>query len=198
MGAPRSGEGVAKMRGFKAMMGAGALALAMAAAPAAAVVTYTFEGLSAFGNGNFGRFQINLPGPVTATTVFPAAQFTSCEVLSNPDLSCGDHGFTFATVGGFGIDADMIEFAVRGDNGFGEIIELSRTFYYFAPGAFGANGTYETIIFGQDQAAVLEVSGIRGGGGGGPAVPEPASWAMLIAGFGLVGALQRRRPALAA
>jgi hypothetical protein len=26
------------------------------------------------------------------------------------------------------------------------------------------------------------------------AVPEPASWAMLIAGFGLVGTLQRRRP----
>ena len=35
-----------------------------------------------------------------------------------------------------------------------------------------------------------------GGGGfdpGGGAVPEPASWAMLIAGFGLVGAVARRR-----
>jgi hypothetical protein len=30
------------------------------------------------------------------------------------------------------------------------------------------------------------------------AVPEPASWAMLIAGFGLVGAAQRRRVARAA
>jgi hypothetical protein len=29
----------------------------------------------------------------------------------------------------------------------------------------------------------------------GGAVPEPASWAMLIAGFGLVGAIQRRRKA---
>jgi probable HAF family extracellular repeat protein len=28
-------------------------------------------------------------------------------------------------------------------------------------------------------------------------VPEPASWAMLIAGFGLVGAVQRRRRRLA-
>ncbi len=28
---------------------------------------------------------------------------------------------------------------------------------------------------------------------GGPAVPEPASWAMLLAGFGLVGGLSRRR-----
>jgi hypothetical protein len=36
-----------------------------------------------------------------------------------------------------------------------------------------------------------------GAGGGGPVggVPEPAAWAMLIAGFGLVGAAQRRRQA---
>lgn len=35
-------------------------------------------------------------------------------------------------------------------------------------------------------------------GSAGPAVPEPATWAMLISGFGLVGAtLRRRRPALA-
>jgi hypothetical protein len=32
----------------------------------------------------------------------------------------------------------------------------------------------------------------------GPAVPEPASWAMLIAGFGLTGAAMRRRRAVAA
>jgi hypothetical protein len=31
------------------------------------------------------------------------------------------------------------------------------------------------------------------GGGTGNAVPEPSSWAMLIAGFGLVGAARRRR-----
>jgi hypothetical protein len=37
-----------------------------------------------------------------------------------------------------------------------------------------------------------------GGGGGTPgAVPEPASWAMMIAGFGLVGAAVRRRRAAA-
>jgi hypothetical protein len=32
-----------------------------------------------------------------------------------------------------------------------------------------------------------------GGGGGGGVVPEPATWAMLIAGFGLVGGMARRR-----
>ena len=36
--------------------------------------------------------------------------------------------------------------------------------------------------------------GNSGGGGGNPGVvPEPASWAMLIAGFGLVGGMARRR-----
>ncbi len=32
-----------------------------------------------------------------------------------------------------------------------------------------------------------------GNGGGTPGIPEPATWAMLIAGFGLVGAAARRR-----
>ncbi len=32
-----------------------------------------------------------------------------------------------------------------------------------------------------------------GGGGGGTAVPEPAAWALMIAGFGLTGAALRRR-----
>jgi hypothetical protein len=42
-----------------------------------------------------------------------------------------------------------------------------------------------------DQGAPIAVIGTPGG------VPEPASWAMLIAGFGLVGAVARRRAAAA-
>lgn len=34
---------------------------------------------------------------------------------------------------------------------------------------------------------------VAGGGGGTPGIPEPATWAMLIAGFGLVGGVLRRR-----
>lgn len=41
-----------------------------------------------------------------------------------------------------------------------------------------------------DQGAPLNVVGAPG------SVPEPASWAMLIAGFGLVGAMARRRRAV--
>ena len=35
-------------------------------------------------------------------------------------------------------------------------------------------------------------------GGGGPGVPEPASWALMISGFGLAGAALRRRRSLGA
>lgn len=36
------------------------------------------------------------------------------------------------------------------------------------------------------------------GGGGGNAIPEPATWALMIMGFGSAGAMLRRRKALAA
>jgi hypothetical protein len=49
------------------------------------------------------------------------------------------------------------------------------------------------IVNGEIRAMLLLPE--FGPGGGGNAVPEPASWAMLIAGFGLVGAAMRRKGA---
>lgn len=57
----------------------------------------------------------------------------------------------------------------------------------FAPGVFRLNNPF----FG--GPATLTISQIASG-----AVPEPASWTMLIAGFGLVGATMRRRKRLTA
>jgi hypothetical protein len=55
-------------------------------------------------------------------------------------------------------------------------------------------GDVSTFFFNTGNAALFEVD--VGGGGGG--VPEPATWSMLVAGFGLMGAaLRRRRSALA-
>jgi fibro-slime domain-containing protein len=56
-------------------------------------------------------------------------------------------------------------------------------------------GTHTVNLFYADRhrtAAVLQLSGLS------EPIPEPASWAMLIAGFGLVGAALRRRAAAAA
>lgn len=49
------------------------------------------------------------------------------------------------------------------------------------------------VLFGGDMGQGYRLDSISGG-----VVPEPASWAMLIAGFGLVGATLRRRRMIAA
>ena len=57
-----------------------------------------------------------------------------------------------------------------------------------SPIDFGGTANYvafDDITFGSDVP-------------GNPGVPEPATWALLIAGFGLVGAAARRRRALTA
>jgi len=51
----------------------------------------------------------------------------------------------------------------------------------FAIGPNMFNGAVDNVIF---ESRALQTGGV---------VPEPASWAMLIAGFGLVGAVARRR-----
>lgn len=78
------------------------------------------------------------------------------------------------------------------------------------PGGFTNSGTVDLIgAFGSlnltglanprggfiaGTNAVLPPGTIIGGGGGNPGViPEPATWAMMIAGFGLVGGVLRRR-----
>ncbi len=56
----------------------------------------------------------------------------------------------------------------------------------FTPGVFRLNNPF----FG--GPATLTITGLADGGSG-SAVPEPASWAMLILGFGFVGTAARRR-----
>ncbi|MEI6485283.1 MAG: PEPxxWA-CTERM sorting domain-containing protein [Sphingomonadales bacterium] len=45
---------------------------------------------------------------------------------------------------------------------------------------------------------VIRVTALDGIDPGGGAVPEPATWAMLVTGFGMVGSMRRRRPAIVA
>ena len=82
---------------------------------------------------------------------------------------------------------------------------VAQLFTVPAPGSIGTisltglnlTGNSHTIQFGQAFGGWTFVSEISFFGETG-AVPEPASWAMMIAGFGLAGAAMRRRSAKAA
>ena len=162
--------------------GVAAMAMMLAAGPAAAAVTYTFEATSSFG-GAFGKFAYTAPTFITTGIVVPLANLDSCSVTSPATgFVCADQ--TFATVPG-GI-FDQIAFGARPIGGV-----VNFTNYNFAPGAFAAFGSYSTISFGTNQAGRLTVS--RAGPGGPGPVPEPATWAMMIAGFGTIGVAMRRR-----
>ena len=67
----------------------------------------------------------------------------------------------------------------------------ATAFYKINAGTTGLASLLLTINKGS-SGAVLYRTGVAPGPGGG-AVPEPATWAMMIAGFGLVGAGMRRR-----
>ncbi len=165
-----------------------ALAGVLAASPAAAAVTYQFTALSSFpfnanGNGDeefTGSFEVTVPSAVNTFTVFPAASLTSCTMLGSISgaIPCGTQSFRYDFVPG----SLTVAFA-------GPTFEI---FYYFDAIASTTNGTWDTTIFGTDQQGILVTSGAATGG-----VPEPANWAMLIAGFGLTGAVMRRRRASA-
>ncbi|HEX5379147.1 MAG TPA: PEPxxWA-CTERM sorting domain-containing protein [Phenylobacterium sp.] len=63
----------------------------------------------------------------------------------------------------------------------------SGLIFAFGYGVLGSNG----------EASYSETWFVRGAGGAG-GIPEPASWAMMILGFGLIGATLRRQDRVAA
>lgn len=73
-----------------------------------------------------------------------------------------------------------------GSNAFISALGLTSGLNYF-----GVSSGFANTDFGAFTLTVDGPGNIIGGTAGG--VPEPASWAMLIAGFGLVGATMRRR-----
>jgi hypothetical protein len=68
---------------------------------------------------------------------------------------------------------------------------------------FGAESIFSAVTLDGFSAITVKVGGeaqgtliASQGGVGVPAIPEPATWAMMIGGFGLVGGALRRRRAL--
>lgn len=75
---------------------------------------------------------------------------------------------------------------VRATGGYGSYW-LSNSYSKFS--TFLGAGTYTFSITGQGEGGIPAGLGVRLDAG----VPEPAAWAMMLAGFGLVGVGMRRR-----
>jgi PEP-CTERM motif len=166
----------------KMMLQAGLAAMALGMAGAAqAAITYKFTATSAFDPNVYGSFELTTANFLTGVNAFAPASLTSCTVAFSPgSQDCGTQKFdtTFYGIAPF---YETVAFGTA---------DGSESYYYFKQGSFGTVGTHSSQIFGAAQFATLTVSDSMAG-----AVPEPATWAMMIAGFGLVGAGMRRRAA---
>lgn len=170
-------------------------AMLLSATTANAATTYSFEALSSFGRGPndtttyTGGFEFTVANPITINTVIPLVDLTSCTVFAsfgNP--VCTDQQFLFnQSPGKLTISHSMS----NPDDG----NDAGGNYYYFDVAAATTNGVWDTVFFGTTQQGRLTVTGAADPIEG---VPEPASWATMIAGFGLVGATMRRRRSAAA
>ena len=78
------------------------------------------------------------------------------------------------------------DFPSIGLSGFNATLTSGVSYFAIATG-------FENIDFGAYSLAINGPGTITIGGGQGGAVPEPATWAMMLAGFGIVGGVMRRR-----
>ena len=130
-----------------------------------------------------GVFSYISDGLLDGDTAFLA--MTSC--LASGHETCGGIRFDFAELAG---SPDRIVFRLFPSSGSSTLID-----YDFPRGAFGQAGAY----FAEDSfLRRLAVIPLPGGASPPAAVPEPMTWALLIAGFGAVGGMARRRRRAAA
>lgn len=170
------------------------------AAPAAAVTNISF-------------FFDNTPDSTVVAPIVGNGSFSTSDTLGLGDFglnSLTDFSFSF-TFGGVSFDESHIQTPLAN-----VILRISQngpmtllTFGGNEGGPFGGsldfvNG-FNQLSFQPDFGVLYfmngdgnEYFGTYAAQPGGGTVPEPASWALLIAGFGLTGAAARRRRRLAA
>lgn len=113
----------------------------------------------------------------------------------------GENGPNLATVLGVSIGSMTTPFQVTSTNtGFFTRPFTTATLNYVAtsaltPISFTLLGTNEVGLIGNNDPLIDGVSFEQIAVGG--AVPEPATWAMMIVGFGAIGGVMRRRAAMA-
>jgi hypothetical protein len=173
---------------------AGIAVLALAAPAAAVVINGDTTGGPSWNRTTAGAPPTGLSGVGTAVryqiTAFSVAAAGSYNFLSTAGYDNYLHLYqgAFDPVDQFnGVLIANDDFPNVGISGFSFNLNTGTSYLAVASGfANGDFGTYQLSITGPGAVTL------------GGAVPEPASWAMLIAGFGLAGAMQRRRRRIAA
>jgi hypothetical protein len=198
-------------------LAAATLFAGVATAPAHAAIGFADTVLAYFnsGTGSFpgpygGTFPGTFPVPVSTSVVLNGPT-DPADFLSLPQGSFVTVGFTDETVvDGAGNDIFISEVGASGEraevfvsrNGINFVLlgtALDTGVTAFDLASIGWTGAVTAVkIVGLDNlggSPGFDVDFIQVLPGSIGEVPEPASWAMLIAGFGLVGATQRRRRA---
>jgi hypothetical protein len=186
-----------------------AIALCFAGAGEAQAITYTgFHNV----NGGLGAVAINI---TTDNTLGSLAdfnivnydiQFANFFTFESATLRFTD---SFASVTGPGLMASPTALTFDFDS-FSRFVVTNGSQFYGMSGAglglslaqcnfnprcetlfFGGGSAFSTVLDGHDGSFTLATAPMGPPGG----VPEPASWALMIAGFGLAGAALRRRKA---
>jgi hypothetical protein len=190
------------MRKIALLCGALAATVTLASAPAAAAITDTVQAPSGFfvptdaqkfdspyyrfGDGDWGWQHSAIASSFTSATLNISA--------FDVDYASGERDEIFAMDG-----ADWVSLGfLTGSDGvweFGNAFVLGSNFYDDI--ASGLKVYMDIDSTNDGWAVTLGKSSLSLDGSvlppPTPGVPEPASWAMLIAGFGLVGAVARRR-----
>lgn len=156
------------------------LAACLAAAPAsAATLLYSFTTDEPFAGGTVA-FTYRSEGPAPVNRFIPRAELASA-TAGLARIRFLDVCFTTAPGQSDVIACDLVEAFVDTDFGTAQVIRQ------FADGALRAPGTYR-VFSGTPATLTVSFAG---------AVPEPATWAVLMLGIGATGGALRTRRKLA-
>jgi hypothetical protein len=148
-----------------------------------------FDGLKITDTGAHYAFSFSLDGAPSIGFSGPGgfSLFADSNDVANSPFGKFDYGLACSVcqpnTGGY---AGPLNFTITGSG-------LTLASLSTATNTFGG----QSVLFAADTIALTGVTGTIGGGIPG-SVPEPATWAMMILGFGMVGAglrMSRRAPA---
>ncbi len=151
------------------------------------VLAGTVDYIGSYWAGSDGVRSIDLAGdqPGTLAQTFDTVLGQRYRVTF--DLWANDDGGTYPRGAFANVGAGDLSFASNGGGSKAAPNWVSNTF------DFSATGTSTTLSFRADPANSAGFYGAALDNVGVSAIPEPASWAMMITGFGLAGAAMRRR-----